>query len=487
MVATRLRLLLRSFVAGGLALSVVGCTPSSNRGGTGGTTGSSGVDTTTASVSSGALGPWASTADYPLAANNCAGAAPNLYCAQQSCVASSGYIYCVGGESASTYYSQLSAAGLGPWMRTADYPVPIEDESCAVSSGYIYCVGGAVGGADGGAISSTADVYYAPLSSSGIGAWTASTPYPYVARPQCMIDSGYIYCVSANPAETGSPDAYYAPISSSGVGAWTPTAGPPTFTEGCSSMGGYAYCFGGGGCAPEAPPSDCYSPSYFAPLTPSGIGPWTTTTELPTAVSATYVAAGSYIYYLSIPAFVAAVSADGIGPWQTTTNYPDSSYPSNCVSNGAYLYCASPVASSSYFAQIGVPNPQALQLENPPPFPRSEYLGPAWINGGGCAVSVNGVGAGAPCFNNDIDEAVVFDCASEASTAAGCTTTVTSSNADYNYDLTIWYPCPGPTPADTNCCFLPALGYDAALPGWCSSVGSNSFIIASQIALQQSQ
>jgi hypothetical protein len=490
MVSTKLRrpqLVLRSFWAGGLVLSIVGCAPSSNGGGTGGTTGTGGVGATTGAVLSGALGPWALTADYPLAANNCAGAAPNLYCAQQTCVASSGTVYCIGGESTSTYYSQLSSAGLGSWMPTADYPVPVEEESCSVSSDYIFCVGGNIGGADAGAISPTADVYYAPLSPSGIGAWTASTPYPYATAPQCMINSGYIYCISANSTGVGSPDAYYAPISSSGVGAWTPTAGPPTWTEGCSSIGGYGYCFGGGSCPPDGPSSDCYSPSYFAPLTPNGIGTWNTTTELPTAVSATYVTAGSYIYYLSIPVFFAAVSADGIGPWETTTNYPDSSYPSDCVSNGGYLYCASPLAGSSYFAQIGAPNPQSLQLEDPPPFPRSEYLIPAWTNGEGCSVSVNGVVAGAPCFGKDIDQAVVFDCASQASTAAGCATTVMSSNTTYNYDLTIWYPCRNQTPTGTNCCFLPALGYDTALYGWCGAVGSNSFIIGSQITLQQSQ
>ena len=292
-----------------------------------------------------------------------------------------------------------------------------------------------------------------------------------------MTDSGYIYCVSGT-------DAYYAPISSSGVGAWVPTAGPPTGTAGCSSIGGYAYCFGGGNCAPNGPQSDCYSPSYFAPLTANGIGTWKATTELPTAVFAEYATAGSYIYYLSIPVFFASVSADGIGPWATTTNYPGSAYPTACFSSGAYLYCASPEANGSFFAEIGAPNPQALQLENPPPFPRSDYLVPAWNNGGGCGVSVNGVFAGAPCFGDNIDEAVVFNCASQASTPAGCTTTVVSSDPSYNYDLTVWYPCPNQTPADTNCCFLPALGYPDPFYDWCISIGSDSFIIADQITMQ---
>ena len=62
-----------------------------------------------------------------------------------------------------------------------------------------------------------------------------------------------------------------------------------------------------------------------------------------------------------------------------------------------------------------------------------------------------------------------------------------SSNTTYNYDLTIWHPCRNQTPTGTNCCFLPALGYDTALYGWCGDFVSNSFIIGSQITLQQSQ
>jgi hypothetical protein len=56
-----------------------------------------------------------------------------------------------------------------------------------------------------------------------------------------------------------------------------------------------------------------------------------------------------------------------------------------------------------------------------------------------------------------------------------------------NYELTVWYPCTSPGPADTNCCFLPALGYPTPFDSWCISVGSNSFIIADRITMQQSQ
>jgi hypothetical protein len=306
-------------------------------------------------------------------------------------------------------------------------------------------------------------------------------PFPYATTdPKCMTDSGYIYCISTNTDGPPTVDGYFAPISSSGVGAWVPTAAPPTTTAGCSSVAGFAYCFGGGNCPPRGPDSDCYSPSYFAPLTSAGIGAWQATTQLPTAVFAAYATAGSYVYYLSTPVFFASVSPDGIGPWKTTTNYPEPTYAANCFSDSGYLYCAGPAANHSYVAQTGASNQKAFRLENPPPFPRSEYLGPA--DGSGFVMS-NGVSAGAPTFTKDIDEAFVFNCASQASTPAGCTTTVTGSDPGFNYGVTVWYPCKNQTRTDTNCCFLPKVGYDTPFEEWCISIGSNSFIIADQIQL----
>jgi len=102
-------------------------------------------------------------------------------------------------------------------------------------------------------------------------------------------------------------------------------------------------------------------------------------------------------------------------------------------------------------------------------------------------LSANGVFAGAPCFDKNIDHAIVFNCASAATSPAGCTTTVVSPlDATYDYDLTIWYPCNQTAPTDTNCCYLPAVGYSTPFDAWCISTGSNSFIIAEQVKMQQS-
>jgi hypothetical protein len=395
-----------------------------------------------------------------------------------------------------TYYAPLSSEGLGAWRRTTDYPTGIQDESCIANSSYIYCVGGYVGAPNG---SSSADVYYASLSSSGIGKWSQTTPFPYpISDPRCVTSAGYLYCIDRTINGTGSncggvylqcpslTDAtYFTPLSSAGVGAWVQADGPPTLTAGCSAIGGYVYCYGGGNCSP-LPFGDCYSPSYYAPLSSSGIGTWKNTSEIPTAGWAVYVTAGSYIYYMSVPIFFAQASDDGIGTWQTTTNYPNSLNPASCSSEGSLLYCLSAQANSSYYAQVGATNPKALQLENPPPFPRAEYLAPAWNGQGGCSVD----GMGAPCFDQNIDDAVVFNCASAAETSSGCKTTVVSPlNTRYNYNMTIWYPYTNESLPDVNCRLLPVTGY--ALPigppeymyTWCISTGQNSFIIAQQIEM----
>jgi hypothetical protein len=432
----------------------------------------------TSAPGSGLLGPWKASADYPLASATCAGTAPNLVCAPQTCVASSGSVYCVGGNTNSTYFSAVSSMGLGPWTATTNYPIAAWGQSCVIDSNVMYCVGGRVGGWAAGASSmNTASAYFAPVSSTGVGDWAPTTDFPTTDVFGCVASGGYIYCLSDTP--------YYAPLTASGIGTWAPTQGPPTRTEGCTEAGGYIYCFGGGDCPPRGPGGDCYSPSYYAPLTATGIGTWKTTTPLPTAVSATLVGAGDLVYYLSIPVFAARVSSSGIGPWETATNYPRSGYASSCVSSAGYIYCASPEASWSYLAQVGVANPSSLRLVNPPSVPRSQYLVRAWNNEGGGFVTVDGVMAGAPQFVNNIDEAVIFDCAAAAATPSGCQTTVTSpANTSYNYDMTIWYPCAGASTATTNCCFLPKLGYPTPFNAWCASTDTGSFIITQAMTLR---
>jgi hypothetical protein len=311
-------------------------------------------DTTTivsaTNSSAGQLGTWSPTTAYPFAGSTF------------SCVSSGSYMYCVGGgndtnpvapvgDLNSTYFASLSATGVGAWMQTTDYPIGIMDQSCITSSSYIYCIGGLVGAPN--AIGTTS-VYYAPLSPSGIGPWSQTTPFPGAGETSCMASSGYAYCVRAQSNGTsllGYSEVFAAPLSASGVGNWTESGQVPKNPAGCSASGGYGYCFGGGGCPPGPPFSQCPSSSYYASLSPNGTGTWNTTTDLPTSGYGVYVTADSYEYYFAgDPPYVAHLSAEGIGAWSTTTPYPGG--PASCVANGQFIYCIGAAVNDAYFSRI---------------------------------------------------------------------------------------------------------------------------------------
>jgi len=98
----------------------------------------------------------------------------------------------------SPFVNHASAQSVGPsggGGSTSSYPTNIAYQSCGTYSGYIYCVGGNTGSGP------TSAVYYAPVSSSGVGAWTSTTSFPTKVEYQsCATSSGYIYCVGGESA-----------------------------------------------------------------------------------------------------------------------------------------------------------------------------------------------------------------------------------------------------------------------------------------------
>jgi hypothetical protein len=129
------------------------------------------------------------------------------------------YIYCVGNINETyanrTYYAPISNTGIGTWTSTTDYPTGIMLAGCAINNehNYIYCFG------------HSNLTYYAPISSTGVGAWTNTTVLPGMqVYSGCSIFNSYVYCVGTiiqNENTTVSGAVYYAPISSTGVGAWS--------------------------------------------------------------------------------------------------------------------------------------------------------------------------------------------------------------------------------------------------------------------------
>jgi hypothetical protein len=246
-----------------------------------------------ATISTSGVGSWTSTTAYP---NKIAG---------QSCAASGGYIYCVSGidgtqgprPTGAVYFAPVSpSGGVGAWVRTADYPSAAIALSCSASAGYVYCVGGAN---TVGTLQSNA-TYYAQASSSGVSRWAATTAYPStVDAESCVASGGFIYCIAGYTAQgpRAMSSTYFAPISSAGIGVWTAGAAYPTVDYGlsCVTVGGYVYCMGG-----IAGPGGATDAVYYAQLSSAGgIGAWSPAESYPTTIVTSCVAIDSVIACVS--------------------------------------------------------------------------------------------------------------------------------------------------------------------------------------------
>jgi len=130
----------------------------------------------------------------------------------------SGFVYCIAGQSPTgatnaTYYAALTSSGVGSWSASTAFPRAIYGQSCVVDSAFVYCIGGI-------AFSSTNAVYFAPLSSSGVGSWSATTNYPTTIYGQsCVADSGSVYCIggqTTTACNCATNAVYSAPFVSSG-------------------------------------------------------------------------------------------------------------------------------------------------------------------------------------------------------------------------------------------------------------------------------
>ncbi len=266
------------------------------------------------------------------------------------------YTYCVGNGGSrpnATYYSTLSAAGIGSWNATTDYPVPILGAGCSISGNYIYCVGSAevLNGSAG-------PTYYAPISNEGIGSWRPTTNYPIpFSFGGCSISNNYIYCVGGGNYNS-SYAAYYAPVSNSGIGTWKSTTRYPTglYDAGCTISNNYIYCVGSGYLANISSANiTSLQDVYYAPVSSSGIGNWIPATMYPVPFygagcsiykSRIYCVGNGYSYLgSSSSAYYTNITGSGaLGQWKQTTGYPVRLSNAGCTMYNGYIYC---VGSSS--------------------------------------------------------------------------------------------------------------------------------------------
>ena len=221
-----------------------------------------------------------------------------------SCAAYSGYLYCVGGtydaagdDIATSYYTSISQSGtLGSWDSTTAYPIAIDSQYCVAASGYIYCVGGnnETDGTNGASVPASS-VWYAPLSPSGIGSWSISSSYPpNIYFPSCVASSSDIYCLGGvNSNDNSVNSVYYAALTSSGVGTWTQTTTYPGSYVGqaCAISSSDIYCVGA-----QTGQSSFANAVYYATTSSTGIGVWQKAPNYPISVETTCVASSTDLY-----------------------------------------------------------------------------------------------------------------------------------------------------------------------------------------------
>jgi hypothetical protein len=167
----------------------------------------------------------------------------------------------------------------------------------------------------------------------------------------CSVYNGYIYCVGTNCDAWWL--AYYAPISNTGIGTWTSTtsiASERLYDAGCSIYNGYIYCVG-------AYANPYFHYVYYAPISGTGIGSWTNTPSYPIDM---YYAGCSiyngYIYCVSsgsypntYQVYYAPVSSTGVGTWTSTTRYPIADMEeAGCSISGGYIYCVGTSQTTPY-------------------------------------------------------------------------------------------------------------------------------------------
>jgi hypothetical protein len=208
-------------------------------------------------LQNGSLGEWSRTTPYPI---NMSGG--------EQCFNQSDLFCCVGGTTntglviSDTYCSYLEDSGISAWTKSTSYPIPISKQRMSVYDGYVYSVGGSAGGSI-----NVDESYYAKINSDGIGDWTKTTSYPLLIRSFGLTTyNEHIYGVGGLVCGRCFAEyrVFYAPISSNGIGAWSMSENPyqnAVFHQACVQKNGKFYCIGG-----EENSSYAYPDVYYADL-----------------------------------------------------------------------------------------------------------------------------------------------------------------------------------------------------------------------------
>jgi hypothetical protein len=179
-----------------------------------------------------------------------------------SAVIAGSFAYVIGGSinlngtqgSRSVYFAKLDGKGIpGLWTATSSLPSPVMQTGAATVDQTVYVMGGAIPSSGKNEIVAT--VSLAKIESNGaLSAWTEGPPLPEpMAGAAAVVLNGYAYLIGgynkAGGATTSLGTVYVSPIGHDGrLGPWTTTTPLPSgryFHSATASKAGYIYVVGG--------------------------------------------------------------------------------------------------------------------------------------------------------------------------------------------------------------------------------------------------
>ncbi len=295
------------------------------------------------------MGAWQATSVYPLLIYN------------QTCVEWNSYVYCFGGSTSQgsatkrVYFAHLTSGGIGTWKATASFPINASAPACSVDNGTVYCVGGMLRNG-----TTIPYAYFANLSASGISSWDFSVGYPvHIAGTSCTALNGFFYCVGGFNTTAPLAAVNYAQLDNGTYQFWFIGAGHPVNTSFTTCLGqdSIIYCFAGTGGE-----SDYYgiiNSSYGAisGWFPSGAYPVPAYAPSCAAWNGHAYCVGGYTsgYTALSETYYTQLLQAGIGSWTPGTTYPSPGLDEgSCVASNGYLYCigGKNESGASYFARI---------------------------------------------------------------------------------------------------------------------------------------
>jgi hypothetical protein len=262
---------------------------------------------------------------------------------------------------------------LSAWEASSTYPLAIYNETCVGWTDYVYCIGGFISPGN-----ATTNVYYAKVSSQGIGLWKQTAGYTInVSAPSCAVEANTVYCIGGiypddNESSEGgywdsngnvTGEGFFANLTPDGIGIWHTASGYATPIAGtsCVLLEGNMYCVGGfNGYRNLALVN-------FTALDNGNYRYWSSTRSYPFNTSLTacvgenitiYCVAGTGSqndYYDSI-----AFQSMWLGTWNRSGTYPLPAYDPSCVTGGGSIYCVGGFESNgapignTYYANLSI-------------------------------------------------------------------------------------------------------------------------------------